>query len=153
MVFSGGLVGKNMVSPMDNPGSINILHVAAVGNENFGVGSAVLGLSKAQRDLGAMVTLWTTDSEQESTEIRLRHSFSPDTFVNFPALGPSRFGYSPAMECAAKKLPARSDWVLHQHGVWPARTGPHFAGSIGKRAHDHCRPWGTSSLPFTPVQA
>ena len=107
---------------MNTLGSINILHVAAVGHQNFGVGAAVLGLAKAQMGLGALATLWTTDSEKESAEIRLRHSFSSDTFVDFPVLGPSRFGYSPAMERAAKGLPPRSNCVLHQHGVWPARA-------------------------------
>jgi glycosyltransferase involved in cell wall biosynthesis len=107
---------------MSSTNSLNVLHVASVGRATFGVGAAVLGLTGAQRTRGMKPTIWSTDSEREGREIRLRLGLAATELVTYPVVGPSRLAFSPAMERAARNVTADDLDVCHHHGIWTAHA-------------------------------
>ena len=98
---------------------MRVLHVSSdFVRKAAGIREAVIGLAKAQADLGAeihVLGLAHPDWPQEQADWA-----GIDTRV-VPVLGPRRFGYAPGMEKAIHAL--RPD-LVHLHGLWmhPGRS-------------------------------
>jgi glycosyltransferase involved in cell wall biosynthesis len=123
------------------------LHLCSVGRAAFGPGAVVLALTAAQRARGAVPEIWSNESEAEAVEIRSRLAFPAGSLRTFPAVGPARYGFSPAMERAAVADPAAEFSVFHQHGTWTARSRVtiawrrRFGGPTVLTSHGELYPW------------
>lgn len=101
---------------------MQILHsVPLVGRGSGGVGTAALGMARAQLEFGMKAAIWCQGSPAESEEIAREWQLT-DHIITYPTVGPWYIGYSPACERAARGAAGREFAVLHQHGIWMANS-------------------------------
>jgi len=97
---------------------LRILHITPfVGRASFGIGPIVLNLAAAQQALGHSISIWCFDAPADARQLEVSYALHNQTILSFPILGPTRLGYSPAMEQATFQEGATYD-VVHQHGIW-----------------------------------
>lgn len=92
---------------------MNILHVTPnAGVAGFGVATVVRELSTSQNELGAVVEIWSLDTDAD------RPNGLADGVVwhHFQACGPTRLAWSPGMMKMARSVDCPV--VVHQHGIW-----------------------------------
>ena len=106
-----------------------ILHiVGAAGQKGFGIGEVAVQLARAQNRAGVNLYLWTADDADEAGAIREKSGLTTETLQTFPALGPSRYAFSPAMVKRIRDTD-QSFSVVHHHGVWACTSYAAFVWS------------------------
>lgn len=96
-----------------------MLHmITYVGHVSFGLGMVATNLARSQAAHGARVAIACLDGPGEIEWAARTAQVSVDVFCPFPAVGPSIFGFSKAMEDAVAGDMGRHYDVLHQHSLW-----------------------------------
>ncbi|MCA9260898.1 MAG: glycosyltransferase [Planctomycetales bacterium] len=97
-----------------------VVHVArSVARQSYGVGEVARALAAEHRRLGWRAVNWSTDSREELVKLP---GYDPALQVGFAARGPSRFGWSRALNAAAVSRLGEEFDVWHQHSVWSAAS-------------------------------
>jgi len=96
--------------------------VSSVGQSSFGLGQVALNLAKEHNALGQMARIWCLSTPSEIQWASRSSGLAEGYIIPFPPIGPKRWAFTPNMELAAARTPARTIDVVHQHGIWTGIT-------------------------------